>query len=290
MNNHRYDLRPLQDCILNAFKSFADVCKRHNLRYYAIYGTALGAIRHKGFIPWDDDLDVAMPRPDYNKFMEIAAKELPQRYGFRSGGDDILSPIWYARVVDEQSDVVSELISKTNLDLQYPPFVDIFPLDAIESDSLFQMSRIMIRFKRSPWLRYVQMFRHHESMGCLTRRNELEKLFAQLLGMILSPLVPSTGSNQEFIQLWNRIIEHKNPYMTAKKVVEYNFFHGMKERIISVEDLEPARIVPFEDTEIRVASNVEKILLGYYGNYMQYPKEEDRVPKHQLRRARRNPT
>ena len=65
----KYNIRPLQMEALKIFKVFSEICERHKLRYYAAYGTALGAIRHKGFIPWDDDLDVAMPRADYNEFV-----------------------------------------------------------------------------------------------------------------------------------------------------------------------------------------------------------------------------
>ena len=65
----KYNIRPLQEAVLRVFKEFAKICDRHELKYYAAYGTALGAIRHHGFIPWDDDLDVAMPRSDYSVFM-----------------------------------------------------------------------------------------------------------------------------------------------------------------------------------------------------------------------------
>ena len=72
------DLRKLQLVELDILKEFLRICKKHHLRYYALGGTLLGAVRHEGFIPWDDDIDVGMPRPDFRRFEKIAEKELPE--------------------------------------------------------------------------------------------------------------------------------------------------------------------------------------------------------------------
>ena len=66
--NHS-ELRVLQMAELDLMKLFVRICEKHKLRYYMIGGTMLGAVRHKGFIPWDDDMDVGMPRPDYERFL-----------------------------------------------------------------------------------------------------------------------------------------------------------------------------------------------------------------------------
>ena len=70
----------IKEIQLEILRSFLKICEQENLRYYLMTGTALGAVRHKGFIPWDDDVDVIMPRPDYDKFMEIGQGHLPQFY------------------------------------------------------------------------------------------------------------------------------------------------------------------------------------------------------------------
>lgn len=76
--NFNEDLKILQSCELENFKLFKKICDDNNLRYYMIGGTLIGVVRHNGFIPWDDDIDIGLPRPDYNKFLEIAPKYLPE--------------------------------------------------------------------------------------------------------------------------------------------------------------------------------------------------------------------
>lgn len=82
-----YDIRPLQLRILKNLLAVDKVCKEHNLRYYIMAGTMLGAVRHKGFIPWDDDLDIGMPRADYDLLManakENGYRNLTKRYALR---------------------------------------------------------------------------------------------------------------------------------------------------------------------------------------------------------------
>jgi len=72
------DLRKLQLVELDILKEFLRICEKYHLRYYALGGTLLGAVRHEGFIPWDDDIDVGMPRPDFRRFEKIVEKELPE--------------------------------------------------------------------------------------------------------------------------------------------------------------------------------------------------------------------
>ena len=79
-----YNLAPVWKVVLDIYREFAAICQRHSLRHYAAFGTALGAVRHKGFIPWDDDFDVMMPRPDYERLIEIAPSELPAHLQFLS--------------------------------------------------------------------------------------------------------------------------------------------------------------------------------------------------------------
>ena len=74
----KHELSKLQEAELDIFKEFIRICQENHLRYFICGGSFLGAIRHKGFIPWDDDIDVAMPRPDFEIFLQIAPRLLPE--------------------------------------------------------------------------------------------------------------------------------------------------------------------------------------------------------------------
>ena len=90
-------LRQVQEAETALLEIFAEICEKHHLRYYLAYGTLIGAIRHQGFIPWDDDIDVMMPRPDYERFLEVTGSGLPEgvrvdhysRQGYRFYGSNI---------------------------------------------------------------------------------------------------------------------------------------------------------------------------------------------------------
>ena len=94
------ELRKLQMVTLDIIKLFADICEKHNLKYFMVGGTMLGAIRHKGFIPWDDDVDMGMPRPDYERFMKIVHKELPEGYSFLNYKQNKEYKRYFSRIVN----------------------------------------------------------------------------------------------------------------------------------------------------------------------------------------------
>ncbi len=116
-------VREIQLGELSLLKNFIAICSKHDLRYYALGGTLLGAIRHKGFIPWDDDMDLGMPRKDYEKFLSICKKELPEHVILRLHDDNLGN----TSIMDTSLQIPfgDELCS---------PFIDIFPLDGYPDD------------------------------------------------------------------------------------------------------------------------------------------------------------
>ncbi|MCR5153842.1 MAG: LicD family protein, partial [Lachnospiraceae bacterium] len=107
-------LKELHEYELNALKAFTELCEKEDLTYYAIGGTLIGAVRHKGFIPWDDDVDVAMPRPDYDRFIKEFADKLPypvveedykRTQGFKS---------YFAKIRDDSIEVLETLTDNEN--------------------------------------------------------------------------------------------------------------------------------------------------------------------------------
>ena len=120
-------LRQLQLCELEILDEFVRVCEKHGLQYYLVGGTLLGAVRHQGFIPWDDDIDVAMPRKDYDKFAEIAGEELDPRYFYQCPETDPNYFLTYAKIRKNGTEVYEERFKDAKF--HKGVFIDIFPLD-----------------------------------------------------------------------------------------------------------------------------------------------------------------
>lgn len=121
------DLRRLQLAELEILDAFVRVCEKFGLRYYLVGGSLLGAVRHQGFIPWDDDIDVAMPREDYDRFADVAALELGPRYFYQCPETDPHYFLTYAKVRKNGTEVYEERFK--NARFHKGIFIDIFPLD-----------------------------------------------------------------------------------------------------------------------------------------------------------------
>lgn len=135
-------MNELQKKLVDILSWFHNLCNNNNLNYYAIGGTALGAIRHGGFIPWDDDIDVGMPRTDYEKFIKIANK-YSKKYAIEYPGinKDFLYP--YAKIYDTQT----TLIENKRYKIKRGIYIDVFPLDGIgntKKESLKNFKKIDI--------------------------------------------------------------------------------------------------------------------------------------------------
>lgn len=117
----------LQECELEILKEFVCVCKKHGLRFFLVGGTLLGAVRHKGFIPWDDDIDIAMPREDYDRFAELAPAVLQTQYFYQNPDTDPHYFLSYAKIRKHGTEVYEERFKKAGF--HKGVFIDIFPLD-----------------------------------------------------------------------------------------------------------------------------------------------------------------
>lgn len=127
-----YDMRELQLHILKTLVAFDDVCRRHNVPYYIIFGTLLGAVRHKGFIPWDDDIDVGVPRPEYERLVSHWREWLPEPYEFVCHETDPRYLFDFGKVQDASTTVVE----RKHIKYVGGVYIDVFPLDGMSSNGL----------------------------------------------------------------------------------------------------------------------------------------------------------
>ena len=119
---------------LDILQEIAMICNKHDIKYFAIGGTLLGAVRHKGYIPWDDDLDIAMYREDYNKFCKIAPKELHNPFFFQTEDTDPGYLLRHAKVRNSNTTAILSIQKDKKYKFNQGIFVDIFPLDRIPDD------------------------------------------------------------------------------------------------------------------------------------------------------------
>ena len=131
-------LKQAQEIMLDMLVEFDNICKKHNLQYWLDSGTLLGAVRHKGFIPWDDDIDLSMPLEDYNKFIEVAQDELSDSIFFQTSKTDKEFPFDYIKLRSNRAKIIEFHEKDKKVEYHQGVFVDIFPMLTLPNDEFHQ--------------------------------------------------------------------------------------------------------------------------------------------------------
>ncbi len=150
------DVREAQKVMLQLLKEFDMICKKHKLCYWIDHGTLLGAVRDNGFIPWDDDLDVTMPREDYERFLSIAEKELPETIFLQTKETDPFAHVHHAKLRDRNSTYIEGWEDEKTIYSHQGIFIDIFPVNYIVQ-SRANMYRRLVNFSKIFCNRYVRI-------------------------------------------------------------------------------------------------------------------------------------
>ena len=263
MYGKELSLEEIKSIELDILKYVKKVCEENNLRYFLCGGTLLGAVRHKGFIPWDDDIDIALPRDDYLKLIKI----LDDGHRYRSlsvyNNEDYYYP--FAKIVDTNT-----ILENDNL---YPlkelgVYIDVFPIDGLPQKSKkinYHLTKLIILRK----LLYLSRIRN-----CYKSRR----------GIILNLLVYVIWFFSRMIgwRRWISIIEKlatKYEYNNSEKVGCVVAGYGKRE-IMNKEVFEEIIYLEFEGDFFSAPIGYDKYLTNLYGDYMQLPPENKRVSKH----------
>ena len=256
-------LREIQLASLEILKTFADICEENGFKYLLAYGTLLGAVRHKGFIPWDDDLDVIMPRPDYNRFIEYCKEHKEQLKPLElmhySTNKEYIYPI--ARLSD------SRYVADYNVAKDYGlgTFIDIYPYDGC-SVNFEESQKDRKKLKYFIALIYLSGLKKPEKslQGGVIR--SVGKLCIYCLGHII-------GANRlcEFFDKRSQRINYDN-----SKYVLCTWDGNITPKSM----FENIMYISFESGKFKAPMDYDLFLTQFYGNYMELPPENERVGHH----------
>lgn len=262
-------LSEIQAQSLEILQAVHDFCVAHGLRYSLAYGTLIGAIRHQGFIPWDDDIDIIMPRPDYERFLA----------GFSAPGLGLLSEkdpdyyLNYCRVFDTVK-TGSTTILPIGKNYKGGIWIDVFPADGVSDDREAFVDNI--QEVRKNWMMQLRYRYSMASFLDIIRTCGI-KDFLILMAIKLF------GQGRRKLDLNNDIVR-KNavriPYGTTAHWSQLCILDDGIRNYQLCEDFAETIDVQFEGRTFKIMKGYDRVLRNIYGDYMQLPPEEQRQPKH----------
>ena len=259
------ELRQLQMVELDMLKEVVRICDKHNLTYYLSAGTFLGAVRHKGFIPWDDDADVRMPRPDYEKLLSVLSDELREPYIIKHFLYDNTVHRYYLRINDPRVRLKRTHTEKGEISNAW---IDVFPLDGMPENMLHNKCRQLRLLWRRMWLQ-ISVFDE------IVTLNKKRKWYENAIIAIVknTPI-------QHFVsydKMWKKLDYAMKAFPVDKAKYYVNFMGMYKFR-----DMIPKTIYgngagyEFEGEIFNGPENYDAFLTQLYGDYMKLPPQSER--------------
>lgn len=256
-------LKELQELQLNAFMEVDSFCRKNNIIYYLIGGTLLGAIRHGGFIPWDDDMDIAMMRDEYDKFVQIYKTKLENGLFLQNYHTDIDFSPALSRVCIKGTYV--KINSTEHLKFNKNTYIDIFPLDNVPDDDELALKHEK-QLKRIDKLISLKLYAVYRN-GLLNYKKHIKIIISFFLKVI--PLRCLQNKREEIMTKYSNC-ETNRVCSTVSK-------YGYKKQIIDRRVYGSPILVKFEGEEFFAPKQYTDYLTQIYGDYMDLPPEEKRV-------------
>ncbi len=262
------DIRRVQLIQLELLKQFVNICDKHDIPYYLIGGTLIGAVRHHGFIPWDDDIDIAVQRKDYDRLIPILQRELPaplipEHYSVTKGYTEYL-----LHITDPREKITVEKVK----DIESGVYIDVLPIDGIPSKKpqalLYKFN--ILKFRALAGFKNIDVIR------------DKDRSFAEKVLIAFGRIVPvgkliDLKKVREKTDRYVRRFSYDRCRMVGTIFGNYGFHETVPKKYFG-----KGSKVTFEGTEFNAPEMVHEYLTHMYGDYMTLPPEEERKGHHIL--------
>lgn len=253
------DKRKAQLLMIKILKEVHSICMKNNIKYFLHFGTLIGAVRHNGFIPWDDDIDIGMLRPDYEKFLKIVKKNLGKDYIVQNQKTDKGFAFCFTKIMLKDTVWIEQNSIKTNKKYN-GIYIDIFPFDKVPAYApqrtyFYEICRL---------LNYFTLCKYKINEQKSTDKHALIKkifitvvpkfIFSHARNLVFKKYKKLT-SEYLISGLWNKTVKHPLSEDFYKELVLHRF----------------------EDSEFYIPTHYHEVLSAFFGDYMQMPPESERI-------------
>lgn len=267
MEYTKHELETLHRIHISMLKKIDEFCKENDIKYFLMYGTLIGAVRHKGFIPWDDDVDIGMLREDYNKFMKLAKNgfkgdllienyKMHKGYGHNFGKVVLKGTVW-------------EEYFAEGLDCLNGIYIDVFPIDKTSNNKLLQMKQ---------WIVCIVLVR----MLLLNTKYHYRKRGIKKILYSIGYKVSGLFSKEWLVtKLEKNATKYNNS--NCNKRIPFQENYSMKKQLFDDDAFKEVIPCSFENIEVMIPKRYDEILSINYGDYMKLPPKEQQVAHHSIK-------
>ena len=260
------DIKQIQEVSLEILHKVADLCEKLNLRYYLIYGTLIGAVRHHGFIPWDDDVDIMMPRSDYDRFLEYLRSNKLEHLSVFNHDSNSDYPYMITRISDDRYYIETENEDSVGMGL----FIDIYPYDGLGNT---KREALTYGFKGD----LLSSLCFQSTRKYFTTANT-SSVIKKVLKLPLYWVSKIIGKDRIMKKIES--LQGKYDYENSKYIGCFVWLTGGDKDIFEREWFDEYEMCRFEHYSFRIPKQYDKVLRHTYGDYMKLPPEDERIGHH----------